>query len=269
MSGGAPRTGTRLDPILASVLANAEARAAARGGPAVADPDPVRVTRFTRALLAPELSVIAECKRQSPSVGRLSDEVDIGARAQSYADGGAAALSILTEEDHFGGRPADLEAAASAGLPRLRKDFLLTEDMVVESVAMGADAVLLLAVCLEGSRLRDLRDAARDLCLAVLLEVHDEDELERALDVQPDCIGVNARDLKTFEVDLTVPERLIPRIPESIVRVAESGIHRVEDALRMQNAGADAVLVGEALMRSSDPTSTLRAWRQALAGGAA
>jgi len=129
--------------------------------------------------------------------------------------------------------------------------------------------VLLLAVCLEGSRLRDLRDAPRDLCLAVLLEVHDEDELERALDVQPDCIGVNARDLKTFEVDLSVPERLIPRIPESIIRVAESGIHRVEDARRMQTAGADAVLVGEALMRSSDPASTLRAWRRTLAGGSA
>ncbi|MEM1448587.1 MAG: indole-3-glycerol-phosphate synthase [Planctomycetota bacterium] len=264
MSGEAPTTGTRLDPILASVLRNAEARAAARGGPALADPDPARVTRFTRALAGPGLSFIAECKRRSPSVGRFSEEVDLGARARSYADGGAAALSILTEEDHFEGRPEDLAAVEAAGLPRLRKDFLLTEDMVVESVAMGADAVLLLAVCLEGSRLRDLRDAARDLGLAVLLEVHDEAELERAIEVSPDCLGVNARDLRTFEVDLGVPERLIPRIPEGIVRVAESGIHAPADARRMLEAGAHAVLVGEALMKSGDPAATLTSWRTEL-----
>lgn len=262
-----PITGTRLDPILASVRANADVRRLARGGDAVADPDPARVTRFTRALTAPGLSVIAECKRRSPSVGTLADEVDVAERARQYADGGAAALSILTEQDHFHGHPADLEAAAATGLPRLRKDFMLDVDMVVESVAMGADAILLLAVVLDDAQLRDMRDAARDLGLAVLLEVHDESELERGLAVKPDCLGVNARDLRTFHVDLAVPEALIPRIPSEIVRVAESGIQDADSAARMRSAGADAVLVGEALMRSGDPTATLADWRRSWAGG--
>jgi len=259
-----PITGTRLDPILRDVAARASERAAARGGPAVPDPDPARGTRFVRALRGPGLSIIAECKRRSPSAGSLSAEVGLEGRAAAYAEGGASALSILTEQDHFGGAPEDLAAAAGAGLPRLRKDFLLSVDMVVESVAMGADAVLLLAVCLDDARLRDLRDAARDLGLAVLLEVHDEAELERGLAVEPDCLGVNARDLRTFEVDLAVPERLLPRVPGHVVRVAESGIHRPEDARRMLEAGADAALIGEALMRDPDPAAVLAAWRRAL-----
>ncbi|QDV07957.1 Indole-3-glycerol phosphate synthase [Planctomycetes bacterium Poly30] len=256
------KTGTRLDPILESVAAHAIERRRARGGAPVADPDPVRGTRFVRALGTPgELSFIAECKRRSPSVGELTSEVDLGARAEAYARGGAAALSILTEQDHFRGHPDDLIAAAKAGLPRLRKDFLLDVDMVVETVAMGADAVLLLAVCLDDAQLRDMRAAARELGLAVLLEVHDEEELERGLRVDPDCLGVNARDLRTFEVDLGVTERLLPLVPPGIVRVAESGIHAAESALRMRRAGADAVLVGEALMKSGDPAATLRQWR--------
>jgi len=245
-------------------MERARERSAARGGPPLADPDPARGTRFTRALRAPGLSLIAECKRRSPSVGTLSDVASIAARAEAYAAGGAAALSVLTEQDHFGGAPEDLAAAANSGLPRLRKDFLLTVDMVVESVEMGADAVLLLALCLDDAQLRDLRDAARDLGLAVLLEVHDEPELERGLAVEPDCLGVNARDLRTFEVDLAVPERLLSRIPAHMVRVAESGLHRPEDARRMLEAGADAALIGEALMRAPDPAPLLARWRRIL-----
>jgi indole-3-glycerol phosphate synthase len=261
-----PNTGTRLDPILKSVALHAEERRAARGGPAVADPDPARVTRFVRALEHPgELSFIAECKRRSPSVGQFSAESSLLGRAQSYADGGAAALSILTEEDHFSGRVSDLADVEEVGLPRLRKDFMLSVDMVVETVAMGADAVLLLAVCLDDVQLKDMRAAARDLGLAVLLEVHDEAELERGLRVAPDCLGINARDLRTFEVDLAHTERMLPKVPPGIVRVAESGIHRPEDALRMLRAGADAALVGEALMKSSDPAATLQSWRRFLA----
>ncbi len=262
-----PITGTRLDPILASVRLRADERRRLRGGAADADPDPARVTRFTRALATPGLAFIAECKRRSPSAGQFSLEVDLSARARSYADGGAAALSILTEQDHFLGHPADLDAARGAGLPRLRKDFLLTVDMVVESVAMGADALLLLAVCLDDALLADMRAAARDLGLAVLVEVHDEHELERALRVRPDCVGVNARDLRTFQVDLGVPERLLPRIPSEHLRVAESGIVDARCAGRMRAAGADAVLVGEALMRAGDPAATLRGWRAELNAG--
>ncbi len=258
-------TGTRLDPILKSVAERAAIRLAE---PPVADPDPARGTRFTRALRGEGLSFIAECKRRSPSVGDFGAAMSIADRATAYGNAGASALSVLTEQDHFGGAPRDLAEAACAGIPRLRKDFLLSEGMVVESVAMGADAVLLLAVCLDDSQLSDMRATARDLGLAVLLEVHDEVELERGLRVEPDCIGVNARDLTTFEVDLAIPERLIPQIPESFIRVAESGIHGAEDARRMRDAGASAVLVGEALMRAEDPAKTLAEWRAVLNGEA-
>ena len=251
-------TGTRLDSIIESVRARRSAL-----GPCteVVEPDPARVTRFTRALRGPGLSFIAECKRRSPSAGDFGDALTVPERAVAYADAGADALSILTEADHFGGHPDDLVAAGCAGVPRLRKDFMLGVDMVKRSVRMGADAVLLLAVCLDDAELLDLREAARDLGLAVLLEVHDEAELDRALRVQPDCVGVNARDLRTFEVDLAVPEKLLPRIPSSYVRVAESGIRCAADAARMAAAGADAVLVGETLMRASDPGALLAGWR--------
>lgn len=255
---GAKSTGTRLDPILASVRAREAARGPFQG---TVDPDPARRTRFTRALRGQGLSFIAECKRRSPSVGDFGATLTVPERARQYAAAGADALSILTEEDHFEGHPRDLAAAADSGLPRLRKDFMLSVDMVLRSVPMGADAVLLLAVCLDDVELRDLRDAARDLGLAVLLEVHDEAELERGLRVEPDCVGVNARDLTTFEVDLATSERLVPRIPAEYVRVAESGIRTREDAVRMQSAGADAVLVGEALMRAPDPEAFLRLLR--------
>lgn len=262
------KTGTRLDPIVESVAVHAKERRLQRGGDAVADPDPARVTRFVRALSEPaELSFIAECKRRSPSAGQFSEESSLAERARAYADGGAAALSVLTEEDHFRGHPDDVAETAVAGLPRLRKDFMLSVDMVVETIDMGADAILLLAVCLDDAQLRDMRDAARDLGLAVLLEVHDEGELERGLRVAPDCLGINARDLRTFEVDLATTERMLPLVPEGIVRVAESGIHRPEDALRMRRAGADAALVGEALMKSADPAATLREWRDFLGEG--
>lgn len=257
-------TGTRLDPILQCVSERAAARLVQ---PPVADPDPARVTRFTRALRGEGLSVIAECKRRSPSVGEFGGTLSIAARACAYAEAGASALSVLTEEDHFGGAPGDLAAAAAAGIPRLRKDFLLSVDMVIESVPMGADAVLLLAVCLDDVQLMDMREAARDLGLAVLLEVHDDAELERALRVEPDCLGVNARDLTTFEVDLATPERLIPKVPERFIRVAESGIQASHDALRMRDVGADAVLVGEALMRATDPGAVLAQWRSELGDG--
>jgi len=171
---------------------------------------------------------------------------------------------VLTEQDHFRGALADLAAVAGCGLPRLRKDFLLDEGMVLESVAAGADAVLLLAVCLPDPLLGELRACAAECGLAVLLEVHDERELERALAVAPDCVGVNARDLRSFAIDLGTVERLLPRVPETAVRVAESGIHGEEQLRRVRAAGADAALVGTALMRADDPGGQLAAWRAAL-----
>ena len=264
---------TRLDPILASVRANAAERRrlrSIRDLRAELAPDPARAQRFIAALGAPGMGFLTECKRASPSAGEISNETDLLARAQAYAAGGSNAVSVLTEQDHFGGSPEDLARVAPAGLPRLRKDFILDEGMVLESVSMGADAILLMAVCLPGQQLSELRELARDCGLAVLLEAHNAAELERCLAVEPDLVGVNARDLRTFEVDLAVVEDLLPRIERRAnggpVRVAESGIRGPEELWRVQAAGADAVLVGEALMRAGDPAATLRQWREALDG---
>ncbi len=258
---------SRLDPIVASVRSRLEERRARLPFPelrAQVRPDPRRRERFLSALSRPGLSVIAECKRRSPSAGVLSGEMDWSSRAQAYARGGAAALSILTEEDHFGGRLEHLEEVTACGLPRLRKDFVVAESMVHEAASFGADAVLLLPCILEQAELERLFAGARELGLAALVEVHDQRELERALALEPDLVGVNARDLSTFEVDPLVVERLLGAIPSGVVRVAESGIRGLEDLRRVRAAGADAVLVGEALMRSADPERTLRAWREEL-----
>ncbi len=262
--------GTRLDPILASVRARLDARRRERPLAELrreAVPDPARRARFVGALRTSELEVIAEIKRRSPAKGELAVAVDPLEQAQRYARGGAAALSVLTEEDHFRGAPADLAAVAPAGLPRLRKDFLLDESMVIEGLLWGADAVLLLACVLEGPLLGELREAARELGLAALVEVHDDEELERALAVEPDLVGINARDLTTFTIDLATVERLLPQVPARLVRVAESGIATVSDLRRVRAAGADAALVGEALMRAGDAEATLRGWKEALREG--
>jgi indole-3-glycerol phosphate synthase len=256
---GVRRTGTRLDPILEAVSARARERGARRAR--------VRSqgrARFQAALGGAELAFLAECKRRAPSTGELSKGLDLGERAHAYKRGGAAALSILTEQDHFGGAPADLAAVAACGLPRLRKDFTLSLDMVEESVGMGADAVLLICACLDDGLLRDLAVCAREQGLFALVEVHDEEELERALALEPDAVGVNARDLRDFSIDLGTVERLLPRIPAGVLRVAESGLHGVEDLKRVRAAGADAALVGTALMRATDPARTLREWGEAV-----
>ena len=260
---------TRLEPIVRAVRArHAERRARLPLAQLAREvrPDPARRARFLDALGGQELAVIAECKRRSPSAGALTEESHWGARARAYARGGAAALSVLTEADHFGGALEHLREAGAAGLPLLRKDFLIDPTMVVEAAAFGADAVLLLPCILDDQALADLHACADGLGLAALVEVHDEEELERALALDPDLIGVNARDLSTFEVDLATIERLMPLVPGEVLRVAESGIHGLEDLRRVQRAGADAVLVGEALMGSSDPAATLRGWQEGLRG---
>jgi indole-3-glycerol phosphate synthase len=259
----------RLDPILADVrrrLGERRAQVPLAQLRREARPDPARRERFLARLRRGGLQVIAECKRSSPSAGPLSVELDWGERARSYARGGAAALSVLTERDHFYGAPEHLQQARAAGLPLLRKDFVLDESMVLESAAWGADAVLLLPLIVDDFALRDLAAAASELGLAALVEVHDEHELERALAIAPDLVGANARDLTTFEVDLATVERLLPRIPSSVVRVAESGLRQLDDLRRVRAAGADAALVGEALMRASDPERLLKHWSEAFRG---
>ncbi len=273
---------TLLEPILACVRKRAAERRArqplARLEQLVV-PDSWRRERFLLALSKPELAIIAECKRRSLSAGVLIDEAHRpGTRpvprpvpgprwfalASAYKQGGAALLSVLTEEDHFGGSLEDLATVAHTGLSRLRKDFILDEGMLYETCLAGADAVLLIAAILPDPRLRALRELARELGLAVLLEVHDERELERALVFEPEALGVNARDLTSLEVDLATVERLLPRVPAAVLKVAESGIRGVDDLRRVRAAGANAVLVGETLIRAADPALLLASWREAL-----
>ncbi len=263
---------TRLDPILAAVRERAAERRRRQPLERLRDlvqPDSTRRERFVRALARPGLSIIAECKRRSPSAGVLLDgpgtpDARWFALADAYRRGGARALSVLTEQDHFGGSLEDLHSLAHAGLPRLRKDFILDEGMLLEACLFGADAVLLIAAILPDAELRALRECSRALGLAVLLEVHDEPELERALAVEPELVGVNARDLRTLSVDLATVERLLPRVPEGPLKVAESGIHDSADLRRVRAAGADAVLIGETLIRCADPAALLHSWREEL-----
>jgi len=202
---------------------------------------------------AGRLAVLAEVKRRSPSKGDLNPGLDPGALAAQYAAGGAAGLSVLTDAEFFGGSSADLVAARrSVGIPVLRKDFVVAPNDVADARLMGADAVLLIVAALRGTELADLAALAGRIGLDVLVEVHDRPELAAALDIGATMIGVNQRDLVTFEVD---PERavaLAPQIPRDVVAIAESGIGGPADAASIAAAGFDAVLVGESLVRSAD-----------------
>jgi indole-3-glycerol phosphate synthase len=206
------------------------------------------------------IGVIAEIKRRSPSKGDLAPDLDPAVTAKAYSAGGASCLSVLTDRHYFGGTADDLVSARDAcELPVIRKDFTIDEVQVYEARALGADALLLIVAALpEDSLLVDLHELAISLGLAVLVEAHDGEELERALGVGARIIGVNARNLGTFAEDLGVGERLATRLPADVVAVAESAIRSVDDAARMAAAGFDAVLVGEMLVKASDPTATVR-----------
>lgn len=211
---------------------------------------------FVEALSRPGLSVIAEVKRRSPSRGLLSDRLEPGLQAAAYERGGASAISVLTERDYFGGSPDDLrEVRSTVAVPVLRKDFILHPAQVWESSAMGADAVLLIVAILDDELLRSLIEETSRAGLAALVEVHSEDEARRAVAAGARVVGVNNRDLTTFSVDLATAERVAASIGDGPVKVAESGIRQPADAARMAEAGYDAVLVGESLVRAADPAS--------------
>jgi len=212
----------------------------------------------------PEPRVIAEVKRRSPSRGEIRANFDPVACAVAYAEGGAAAISVLTDETFFGGHLDFLAAVRSAvSVPLLRKDFVIDADQVDEARVAGADAVLLIAAALAPDALANLRERAEKLGLCALVEVHDEAELDAALAARARVIGINNRDLRTFETDLGVTERLAPRVSEGVVVVAESGIFTRSDMARLAASGADAFLVGEALMREADVAGALRRLRRA------
>jgi indole-3-glycerol phosphate synthase len=210
------------------------------------------------------LAVVAEIKRRSPSKGDLAPDLDPGVVAKAYEAGGAAALSVLTDRPFFGGSVGDLqEARAKVELPAIRKDFTIDETQVYESRAVGADAVLLIVAALtDDSLLARLRELADEVGIVALVEAHDDAELDRALAAGARVVGVNARDLGTFGEDLGLSERLADRIPPEVTAVAESAIRSPEDAERMAGAGYDAVLVGEALVRSQNPTALVHAMSQ-------
>jgi len=203
--------------------------------------------------------VVAEVKRRSPSAGAIDAGLDAPAQAERYAAAGAAGVSVLTDGPGFGGSLDDLRAVrARISLPILRKDFVLDRYQLVETRAAGADAALLIVAALPAEELRRLLDACAALGLAALVEVHDEPELEVALAAGAGLVGVNNRDLRTFAVDLARSERLLPLLPAGVKGVAESGVRTVADARRLRAAGAANLLVGEALVRSSDPGALLR-----------
>lgn len=208
------------------------------------------------------LAVVAEVKRRSPSRGDLAPDLDPGALAAAYARGGAAGLSVLTDERFFAGSPSDLTAArAAVDLPVLRKDFTVGAADVLDARIMGADAVLLIVAALDDAELAELHALALTCGLDALVEVHDEAELERAMAAGATLVGVNQRDLVSFEVDTARAERLAPLMPTGVLRVAESGIAGPADARRLADAGYHAVLVGETLVRAPRPEVAVRALR--------
>jgi indole-3-glycerol phosphate synthase len=217
---------------------------------------------FRRALASRSregVAVIAELKKASPSKGLIRAEFHPAELATELAAAGAAALSVLTDEEFFQGSLGNLrEASAAVSIPCLRKDFIVDEFQLIEARANAADAALLIVAALTVEELDRLARGARERGLDVLCEVHDGDELQRALNAGCDLIGVNTRDLRTFHVDLETAFRLAEKFPAGVVRVAESGIHSVENVARLRAAGYDAFLVGESLMRASSPGDALR-----------
>ena len=232
---------------LDQVIAQANAMEAPRG--------------FAQALRSHDgLALIAEVKRRSPSLGPLVEHLDPAQLSLAYESGGATCCSVLTDEVSFGGSAEDLQLVArTVPLPILRKDFTVSLFDVADARLMGADAVLLIVAALSDDELRDFSHLATALSLDVLVEVHDEEELERALVIQPTMIGVNQRDLVTFSVDTTRAQRVARHIPASVVAVAESGIKTPDDAKALADAGFQAILVGETLVKAPSPQDAARA----------
>jgi indole-3-glycerol phosphate synthase len=215
---------------------------------------------FNEALTRPGLSLIAEFKRRSPSAGPLAPEsIDLAAQVAAYERGGAAALSVLTDEAHFGGSLADLRAArAACEMPIIRKDFIVDPYQLYEAAVNGADAVLLIVAALDDEHLRSLYEEARSIDLDCLVEVHDGEELERALEAGAEVIGINNRNLEDMSVDVTTTYELMPNVPAGKTVVAESGISGRDELAELDRVGVDAVLIGGALMTAENPEAKVR-----------
>ncbi len=213
----------------------------------------LKTPSLERALRRETISIIAEVKRKSPSKGPINARLSARDQARSYADGGAAALSILTEPESFGGSNADITEALEIGLPILKKDFHVSEAQLLEARGLGASAALIIVRAIEPPRLDDLAAAAVQIGLEIIFEVRDETELSRALAAGATMIGVNNRNLETLEIDRETVPRIVPLIPSNCIAIAESGYSTAADVARAAASGADAVLVGSALSASTDP----------------
>ena len=257
-------TGDLLGTIVAATRRIVAVREKARPLSSLTSSRRPRAEAFASALrTSPAPRVIAECKRRSPSKGVLRADYDAAAHARSYAEAGAAAISVLTEPTFFDGALDHLSAARQAvSIPLLRKDFIVSPYQLVEAVGAGADAVLLIVAALSDADLRDLLAQARILGLAALVEVHDEAELDRAIAGGAAIVGVNSRNLRTLSVDVTVPERIAAVLPPHVTAVAESGIRTGADVSRLSDAGYHAFLVGERLITQTDPGAALRELRR-------
>jgi indole-3-glycerol phosphate synthase len=251
---------TTLDTILAATRTRVAAlrprtRELERRAAAAPPPRP-----FAAALRGPSIGVIAEVKRRSPSAGAIAEHLDPVSHAAAYARGGAVAISVLTDEAYFGGSLEDLERVVrEVPCPVLRKDFILDELQLLEARVAGASAILLIVRAMDAQRLRELVRVARDLGLGVLVEAHDDAELDTAVMAGPTAVGVNSRDLATFAVNHGAAERLVARVPPGVPAVAESGIEARGDVERFAAAGADLVLVGTSVARAADPAAAVRA----------
>lgn len=226
---------------------------------------------FRSALdLGPDrLSVIAEVKKASPSAGVIDPNFDPVRQAKMYIEGGASCMSILTDEKYFQGHLSYLaQISKESPIPLLRKDFIVHEAQIYEAVVAGADAILLIVAALNDEDLKKFYDIAKDLQLDVLVEVHDLPEMERALDIEADLIGINNRNLKTFTTDLATTEQLADEVPDGVILISESGIKTTEDAQRALDAGANGLLVGESLMRANSPAEGIQAYLDLVATGA-
>jgi indole-3-glycerol phosphate synthase len=239
-----------LEDVAAREIPMAQLRAKLPTAPAVRD--------AFAALNQSTLSIIAEVKRASPSKGALSAISDPAALSLQYQSGGANIISVLTEARRFGGSIADLQAVrAAVTIPVLRKDFIVTEYQVIESRTLGTDLLLLIVAGLTDSQLQDFHQIGAELGMSVLVEVHDESEIERALAISPRIIGVNSRNLRTLEIDSTAFARLLPLIPAGITKVAESGISERAQVAKIESLGAQAILVGETLVRADNPVRAI------------
>lgn len=250
---------TVLDAIVAGVLEDLKERVISATEMQEKISQAPEVINAYEALAKTGMQIIAEVKRASPSKGVLAQIENPAELAQRYAAAGAAVISVLTERRYFGGSPADLQAVKSLiNIPVLRKDFIVSEYQVLETRALGSDLILLIVAALTDTQLREYQSLAQDLGMSVLVEVHDESELQRALDIDARIIGVNARNLKTLEIDLGVFAKLLPLIPPDRIGVAESGISSREQVVAAENFGAQAILVGETLVRASDPSLAIK-----------